>query len=340
MRDRAIAIVESPLQLINANEYIKKYALESKTDFYFVSSRGTHNLDQLRSTYKALKLKGKVFEVSVLNIDKSIVTRLSFYLKIIRAARKMPKNYSLVLVGHMLSIYQNVLANTIKNSECIYLDDGNASVAQIKQLKKEKIKSFSPFSKRIFPLLLGFNVNLRYGKKGLNYFTIYKDLIVENHPYLCFDINDLEYLKSEYGKKEINKNFVYFIGTPFYWNNKSYENFEQDIKKVSEFYQNKKVFYFPHRYESKEQLEIINNLGWKIVKNELPIELLLIELENLPLEFGFFYSSAVDNISKLIPNMNFKSFEIDNTEFLEDGKNIYKLYRSYEKKNMITVIKL
>lgn len=340
MEKKVIAIVESPLQLINANEYIKKYAIEDNTDFYFISSRGLYNLNQLKNTFKALKLKGKIFEISVVDIDESIVTRIKFYIKVIIAAKKIPSGYSLILVGHMISIYQNILANSMNGLKHVYLDDGNASVAQINQLKKEKIKSFSPFSKRIFPLLLGFSANLRYDKRCLHYFTIYEDLIPDNHPYLCFDINKLNYLKSEYGKKEINQNYIYFIGTPFYWKNKLYENFENDIKKVSDFYKNKKVFYFPHRYESEKQLSIIKSLGWQIIDNSLPIELLLIQLANLPVEFGFFYTSAVDNISKLIPHMNFRSFEINNTEFLEDGNNIYKLYRSYEKNNTIKVVKL
>ncbi len=340
MDKKVIAIIESPLQLINANEYIKKYDLAANADFYFVSSRDVDNINQIRNTYKALKLKGKIFEVSVVDIDKSILTRLKFYVKVLIAAKKIPTNYSLVLVGHMHSIYQNVLANRVKNSKCIYLDDGNASVALINQLKRRKIKSFSPFSKRIFPLLLGLNPNLKYGDQCLYYFTTYKHLIESNHPYLCFEANQLNYLLGEFRKKSRNQDYIYFIGTPFYWNNRQYENFENDIKRVSNFYNGKKVFYFPHRYEGEEQLKIIKSLGWEIIQNGLPIELSLIDLEYLPQEFGFFYSSAVENICKLIPNLNFRSFKIKNIEFLKNGSNIIKLYNDYEKRSMITVVKI
>ena len=340
MSKRVIAIVESPLQLINANEYIVKYDLAENADFYFVSSRNADNIKQIKNTYNALKLKGNIFETSVVDIDNSFITRIKFYIKIILAAKKMPTDYSLVLVGHIHSIYQNVLANRVKNAKCVYVDDGNASVALINQLKRNKIKSFSSFSKRLFPSLLGLNPNIKYGEQCLFYFTIYKDLIESNHPYICFEVNELNYLLSEFCKKERNQEYIYFIGTPFYWNDRQYENFENDIKKISNLYKGKKVFYFPHRYESEEQLNIIKDLGWEIIQYGLPIELSLMNLEYLPLEFGFFFSTAVENISKLIKNVSFRSFKIDNIEFLKNGNNILKLYSGYEKRSMITVVKI
>lgn len=340
MDQKVIAIIESPLQLINANEYIQKYDLGSNADFYFISSRDVDNINQIRNTYKTLNLKGKVFEVSVVDIDSSYLTRIKFYIKMLNAAKKMPSDYSLVIVGHIHSIYQNVLANRVKNSKCVYVDDGNASVALINELKTSKVKSFSPLSKRIFPQLLGLNPNVKYSGKFLHYFTIYKHLIEDNHRYLRFEINELNYLASEFSKKEIHQDYVYFIGTPFYWNDKGYENFEDDIRKVSEVYKGKKVFYFPHRYESEEQLNCVKDLGWVIIKKGLPIELSLIDLEYLPVEFGFFFSTAVENISKLIPNLVFRSFKIKNIEFLKNGNNIEKLYCAYKKRNMITVVKI
>ena len=341
MSQRVLVIVESPLQLINANEYIRKYDLTLDSDYYFISSRGVNNLNQLKKTFEILKLEGNITEISVVDIDNSFLTRILFYMKVIKAAKKKNTiDYKTVLVGHMRSIYQAIFANTFKNGKCIYLDDGNSSISEQKTLREYKINSFSPWYKRIFPMIFGLSANLKFNNNYLHFFTMYKDVIIEDHKHLKFYYNEFNYLKKEYDKKQTNTEIIYFIGTPFYWQVASYNNFKNDMLKISKIYKNKKVIYFPHRYESQKQLDIIKSLHWKISTVNLPIELSLIKEENLPLEFGMFYSSASYSLSKLIPNLKFRSFEVNNTEYLEDGENIFKLYRAYEENKNIELVKL
>ncbi|MFS4466256.1 hypothetical protein [Maribacter sp. 2210JD10-5] len=336
-----LIIVESPLQLINANEYLKAYEMESLTDFFLVSSREKSNIDQMNKAFESLNLKGDISRITVCDIDKSLITRFKFYWKVIKAARKKSsKRYDLLLVGHIASIYQAILANSRKNMKTIYLDDGTAAFYEHALLKEKKLKSFSPIHKRIFPILLGLKANIISYQGKIHFFTMYKDLVEEDHDFLSYTLNEFLYLKEEYKKKRIDTDSIYFIGTPFYWNSDSLNNAESIFAQVGEFLKDKNVTYFPHRYESDEHFKLVEKLGWNVVEAKVPIELSLINISCLPNEFGMFTSSAFYTINKLIPYVKFKSFELNNLEDIFNGTNTYKLYRDYDENLNIEVIKL
>ncbi|ASV30185.1 hypothetical protein [Maribacter cobaltidurans] len=336
---KVAVLIESPLQLLNANEYIKKHELEHMCDFYFLSSRDLSNLNQLYSTFSVLNLKGDIEEISVTNIHNSILTRIKYYFKINNAARRnRTLNYSLILVGNMRSIYQCILMNSFQSGKSIYLDDGNAAIYNQKMLLSKKLSSFAPFSKRILPLAVGLNANLKYDKGYLHIFSIYDNIIPKGHSYLKFEYCEYTYLNNEFGGKLLNKDLIYFIGTPFYWKKPIYNKFENYLDRVAKYYSNKSVKYFPHRYENNQQLNIIKSKGWEIINTGLPIELSLVSLKELPLEFGMFYSSACFSLYELIPNIKFRSFEIENTENLEEGEDIQNLYERYVENESFEVV--
>ncbi|EAR02770.1 hypothetical protein [Maribacter sp. HTCC2170] len=341
MNKKALVIIESPLQLINSNEYLKAHAVDYEVDYYLISSREVNNLNQIKDTFSTLELCGNVKIISVQDINKSFITRLKFYKKVIHSARSNLKNkYDLVLVGHIASIYQAIMANSTKGAHCIYLDDGTAAFHEHQVLKKKKIKSFSSIYKRIFPTLVGLNANIKTNNDRISFFTMYRELMENDHPYLEYKYNSFNYLKKEYTKKDIDANTVYFIGTPFYWNSESYNKAEHIFEQVAVSYHDKKVVYFPHRYESQEHKLIVKKHGWQIIEPGIPIELSLMKMSYLPVEFGMFTSSAYYTILKLIPNIQFRSFEISNLKHIFNGHNTYKLYREYDKSENVKIIKL
>lgn len=343
MQEKILIIVESPLQLINANEYLKKHAPKCVAEFILISSRDKNNIQQLDNTFKGLRLNGKVKRINVDYIDKGPVTRLKFYYKIIRAAQGLKnERYNVMLIGHIASIYQAIIANAVGHCpSSIYLDDGTAALHEHRILKKKRIKSFSPLYKRIFPMALGLKANVKYNENGkMAFFTMYKDVVEDNHPYLQYQVNGFSYLKREYKKKKIRENVVYFIGTPFYWNSPSLNTSKNIFQEVSKSYQKEKVFYFPHRYETQEHLDLAKKCGWKIMETKVPIEISLINIPELPSEFGMFTSTAYYTLNRLIPNIKFKSFELNNLGDIFNGENTFKLYKEYEDYENISLVKL
>ena len=342
MVENLLVIVESPLQLINANEYIKKFAPDSDIDFYLISSREVNNLNQMNKTFGLLKLKGSITRITVQDINKSKLTRLNFYKKVIAVAKKkVVKQYDDVLVGHITSIYQMILANTVDTKvKSVYLDDGTSSFHEQRVLQTDKIKSFSPWYKRIFPAILGLSANIKYHNGVLHFFTMYRDVITKDFLHLSYKLNSFDYLKKEYKEKSRDMNVVFFIGTPFYWKLANLNNSKVLFHQIADYYKDKRVVYFPHRYEGKDHKDIVVNCGWEINETGLPIELSLIKAESLPLEFGMFTSSAFYTIVKLIPFIYFKSFELRNLSDTLNNDNTYKLYREYEKIDEIEIVKL
>lgn len=337
-----LVIIESPLQLINANEYIREHKLESSTKYYVISSRDKSNLIQLQRTYKALDIKNNIKIIGVTDIDKSAFTRLNYYFKILKVAKGESKNfiYDKVLVGHIKSNYQLILLNAVKCNKVIYLDDGTSTFYEQEVLKEKKIKSFSSPFKRFFPQILGLNAKIKYNKGILSFYTMYKEVIDENHRYIHYQYNSLNYLKNKYKSKKIDPNIIFFIGTPFYWKNENSSNVVEIFKEINYFFKDKRIIYFPHRYEPKEHLTLAKQFDWIIKKPELPIELALITESCLPKSFAMFTSSAFFSINRLILNGCFYSFELKNLDSLYNSKNIFNIYRKYDQIDNIEVIKL
>lgn len=337
-----LVIIESPLQLINANEYIREHSLECSTKYYVISSRDKSNLSQLKRTYEALDIKNNIKIIGVTDIDKSVLTRLKYYFKILKVAKGESKNiiYDRVLVGHIKSNYQLILLNSVKCNKAIYLDDGTSTFYEQEVLKKKKIKSFSSPFKRFFPQILGLNAKIKYNKGVLSFYTMYKEVIDKNHGYIDYQYNCLNYLKNKYRSKKIDPNIIFFIGTPFYWKNDNSSNVAEIFKEINRFFKGKRIIYFPHRYEPEEHLILAKQFNWLIKKPELPIELALITESCLPKNFAMFTSSAFFSINGLIPNGCFYSFELKKLDSLLNSKNIFNIYRKYDGIDNIEVIKL
>ncbi|RKR14775.1 hypothetical protein CLV91_0854 [Maribacter vaceletii] len=339
---KILIIVESPLQLINANEYISSLNQKTQCKFYFINCKSESNILQMRKVFKTLKIKGNVIEASKNNALKNFYTRTLYYIKIRTLKIKLNYNenmFDLVLMGHILSMYQTVLVNGVTSKKIVILDDGNSAYMEQKRLRKEKIFSFFSPKQVFIAKLTGCNINLNYKQGKLNFYTMYKDLITDKYSYLNFEFNNFNRLRKLLSTKVTNTEKVFFIGSPFNGKIISRDYFNKNIEKITKHYLNKQIVYFPHRYEDKEQLEVIKQFGWEITNFNLPIEIALVEMKFLPLEFAFFYSTAFVSISKLV-DKNFTSFEIDSSELMLQYDLITGLYQEYVSNERINKINL
>ncbi|SHF80772.1 hypothetical protein SAMN02745148_03579 [Modicisalibacter ilicicola DSM 19980] len=73
----------------------------------------------------------------------------------------------------------------------------------------------------------------------------------------------------------------------------------------------KNLIYYAHREESDNKLSLIESLGYKVIKSELPVEQLL-ERDGAPSgSYYSLYSTAIYNLSKSIAGSKFYSYRID-----------------------------
>ena len=89
---------------------------------------------------------------------------------------------------------------------------------------------------------------------------------------------------------------MYILGTNLI-NDKEYfleENYIDHINIIKSKFIKKKISYFPHPREqmSKKFKQLLKKMGIKIIISNLPIELYLKSLSNIPKNFISFYSSS------------------------------------------------
>ncbi|TRZ40942.1 hypothetical protein, partial [Robertkochia marina] len=230
--------------------------------------------------------------------------------------------------------------------ERIYVDDGNVIYSVVERLKnKSSSKEFTifPYWKGLFMKVLGYDIKIR--NNNVTLFTYYYGKIREKLS--DFDIqidqNNFTYLKKNQNRLELDDNVVYFIGTALCSNSIIEENyFKSLILRIAEYYKDKHVVYFSHRAENSDTLKIIEQVGWEVSANQLPIELSVIRRQTWPTEFGVFFSSAVDTLNDIYTINSFKAFLLKEEEIIDDGhkkniRNVYNAYRDYANLRLISI---
>lgn len=137
--------------------------------------------------------------------------------------------------------------------------------------------------------------------------------------YSCFPIKDkeIDYIKNDFSylrklkNKDtlIDKNLVYCLGTNIFESCLRLGYYERHLNNLNNFYNGKKIYYFPHRDEKKFQ-----NFPqkFKIEKIELPIELYLLRNKVLPGVIAGFYSTALFTLNEILVD---KKIDIININF-------------------------
>ena len=110
------------------------------------------------------------------------------------------------------------------------------------------------------------------------------------------------YSKRVLQEKKINKNEVIVIGSPYAEDNilekAKYHDFY--LKKIKERHFDKQLIYISHRRETAENLAEIKRLGFEPLSLNEPIELYLLQKNELPAVITGFYSAAILNLKKIL----------------------------------------
>lgn len=265
-----ICIVETPFQLLCANEYINNY---EEWLVILRLSNVARNDSQLLNAAEKLNIKYKNIKIK----PKSILELIFGILKVILIIRKI--RIKEIFIGSRYSVAQRVILSIFAANKIITGDDG---VATLKIKKEELFRNESVYS-------------------------IFSKLSVESEK------NELKKLKSLRAQNEIEVNVI--IGQDLVESNimsekKYLEMLERFLQKIP----NEKVIYIPHRSENLLKLEKIHTKNIEVQKNEMPIELHLIENRLKPKAIYSAFSTALFTLKMIYEDAKLVMLSVNGLE--------------------------
>lgn len=307
MNKTGLIFIESPLQLVNAVEYLDQQSIPFDQVTFLIYrdyGRKGNNYEQLISVLELYGISN--YEVFKIHSTSSSFSKL--YTSVKHFVSLMPfKNLDLVVLGDFRSSYFQFFCLGLRPKSVVLVDDGNASL--------NPFKVNNVVNKTFFK---------RYVESHhLTYFTIYSEFI---------DSQNILHNKYAYAKQkfasQVELNFDYIVGTTLVELDLVNEcDYFDALKKVIE--DRNKTIYLPHRYESQEKLnKIERQLGCKIEFKNLPLEIEFLTGGVFPKAFLGTISSFFDNLYFLNQQIEVRIGVIPETN-IKDKATISRTNKSY-----------
>lgn len=332
-------VVESPLQALCAVEISLAKKNESHKIIIMLSnsSRQKNNqqimkIIELRDWHERTILKP-------LKYKSSILAHINNLKKLSTIRKKYKSNIQSLYIGDFRYPFMNMVRCAVDSENVTLIDDGTVTIEIIRDyIKLNKyhpdIEALLPrkwikrlIYKRIYNNYLDKNIL----KKRINVLTSFHKKSVE------YNIDELKFthIKKLIGQAiSIDDNLVYFYGSKY--SEAGVMPLEDEIeliKSIQNFYQSKKksIIYFPHRDDSKQKLNILKNtLKLKISDNSDTAELGLLHSKILPAEVCGAFTSTLNNVKVIFPEITVCSFKPDlnkiNPEHRNEISDVYKYY--------------
>ena len=133
--------------------------------------------------------------------------------------------------------------------------------------------------------------------KKVTLFTIYDDIQPPAED--TVEVNTFKRLRHDLADfKQTNE--IWFLGTCYVEHNYAYADKYLEVLKVAkEKFEGRTLCYFPHRYETEQNLRNIAALGFTIKRPDMAIEPWIITNRKLPTAIAAVATSAIDNISHI-----------------------------------------
>ncbi|WP_299213006.1 hypothetical protein [uncultured Aquimarina sp.] len=338
---KAKLIIASPLQLINAIE-AKEYLGIKNIDITFFSDGNFTNERQIALLLEKLKIETTLATIKIPK-NPSFLKRVLF-LKKLNKKKSNVDTYEYVIIGHFRSIYQASYAN-LYDTKYIFLDDGTRTLDDIAFLN---MFGYNTTAYKLKKLLYGFLLLKPYLiSKEYTFFSYYaKKVQVKGHIHLLE--NNFSFIKQQRIKKGLKvEKKIAFVGQSLVDSKlvtlDSYIILLKDIDRHyrKEYEKGITIEYYAHRNESDEVLELIEKIpNWKIIKNELPLELHFLFSSQFPEEVGLFFSSVAETLSIILGNeLRLRSFFIPSDKLLyrkEEIENLFEANRNSENIQLVS----
>lgn len=255
-----------------------------------------------------------------LQIDNKLLKqfiRLKWYSRI---KKEFKSSTDSLYIGDFRYSFTNMIRSIVDAPNVYLMDDGSATVVIIKDyIMKGKyspdIELFYPknlIKKIIIKGLYGRFLNKNVLNKKLKVITLFGKEDIPNGIYKL-QLANIKALKNN--KNHMNNKMAYYYGSCYSEAGIISLEYELDfLYKVKKYYNNKgfNIVYCPHRRDSETKLSLLTNKLNFIVKRNTDIaELDLLNSEVLPQEVSGAYTSTLNNIKHLFPEINVTSFKLN-----------------------------
>jgi hypothetical protein len=303
----SLAIISSPLQLLNFKEYI----IHNQINEYNIIV-----ISYIKREEKQILNTAKILELDISKIING--NRFLQYFKLNRFCRSN-LNYKRLVIGNFFSDPHLFCYHKMQIDNLTVLDDG-INTSLIKNYYNKNIRIIKSGLFKRLALLHFFKVKLTYPIE-FEFFTFMKTTI--NNQLIRQSFNNFTYIKSRIKNfKEDHQS--YLIGQPFVeLNIMSKDLYVKYLTKICNKHKN--IVYIPSRKENDQNLEYIQkNLNLKIQRTSSNIEVFFIINKLIPKNILGFTSSALITLKNIFYssdiNMNIKSFKVsfDGNRFSDD----------------------
>ncbi|MGE6167755.1 polysialyltransferase family glycosyltransferase [Aeromonas media] len=298
-----IALVESPLQLLNAFEATLFF--NNKKTIYFVRLSGEYKNDnQMIFLAQSLRLKNVVKIIVPVNKSDFYVLFKIMFLKVSIWGASFFS--SRIIIGNFDSRLIRFVLAKAHQGKFLLVDDGAKSLSQQS----------------------GFSDN-----HNVDFFSIYELSAWKGQNVFLNEYNGLRTLLSD-KKCKMHEGKVLFLGAKLSEANIVEERqYLKYIAQIQEFYRDDslELIYIPHRGESLEKIQDIKSLfDIKIMELDFPIELIGLYQNELPYKVASFYSTALYSLNKIY-GVDVDCFEFDCSGLsnYDAIKAVYDLYRKH-----------
>jgi len=293
---KSLLFVESPLQLLNANEAISEFNLKNYEVVVRLSNK-KENDTQIKYLIKYLNIQN--IKYASIRVDDKGITD---YIKLLMYKYKyLIKKVEKVFIGNYDSGFFKLIMKQFTKEQIILLDDGSKTLAIQKQ-----------FSESNF-----YNLFTMYNVETMNNQLIYNNRynkITTNLKNLKFNYDEILFLGMQLSEIGIITEKEYI----------------RLVVEIANIYKNYTIIYVTHRGESESKLEKIKEIKNISIQNySYPIELLGIFESSIPNKVISFYSTAVLTM-KYIYNIDAECFSFDyrNSKYTDLIDEVYNYYRT------------
>ena len=318
-----IFIVGTPLQVINAIEAIHHFKLKNIVfviKFNFIQN----NIIQIEEQIQAIDKKSEIITI----YPSSKGSKFKHYIQTLKYLQKY--EYDKFFIGELCSFCRIIIAS-LKKEKVYFIDDGNATIVHFERdIKSNNINKFGMREFRF--LLYGFKTQI---KDKLNFFTYYD---LEKLPDVEVIKNNLEYMRKDFVLNNIDYcDTIFFFGQPseIFSDKKELELY---LYKIVNKFGDKKIFYIPHRSQTKDEINNIRlmNKNIKILEINMPVERYFLDNGIYPKHVISYISTALTTTKILFPECTTNYIRIQKPNFnISDMHYLDILYDYFEKDNIL-----
>ncbi|MDX4071805.1 hypothetical protein Q6A88_08855 [Aliarcobacter skirrowii] len=320
-----LILASSPLQVINALEAIYYFKLKNIV-FVLKFNKMINNINQIEEQIKSLDDKIEIIRIHPVGGSK--------FFKYVNNIKNLNKyEYDKIILGEFGTFSRVLIANLNKN-KVFLVDDGTATIVDFeKTIKPNKINKFN-FRELRF-LFYGLKINV---KDKLNFFTYYD---LEKLPDVEVIKNNLEYMRKDFVLNNIDYGSTIFILGQVEEIFEDKNEAKMFYSKVLNNFQDKDIYYIPHRAESKKDIDDIikfvgNNI--KILEINMPVERYFLDNGIYPKHVISYISTALTTTKILFPECTTNYIRIQKPNFnLSSMHYLDILYDYFEKDNILEI---